>query len=656
MKLLNRSKSGGDNPGPFMFVLAAILMPFVEGKRKLAEKVYSGWKGAFRRVLGVFLGIGAAIGTSNYLGWQLDWSWYAWVPVGLAAHLATYWYVWPLLYLFPINPVWKLVDAIYDVVQKFMKEHFESLTLGVLKVIRTICVGSNKLWSPVIADQTKAIFSLALVAIAYLSSFAGSAYLGWNTYELIIGLLPVAWTIVSIVLAVAGGLLVFGVLFGLLFQMLQYGKLPIVGITTGGAAVWALSSDLVGIATGLGASGYFVYAAHAVAFLAYVGYAFPLVNLLLSNGLWKRLYELVKPLVEKTYDEENRDYRKLFHHVINLAAMAGFGFGAYLVAGSIGLPLAAVVAVTALVAVCSYVGFFELIDHSAGNALLGGASAVAAAITVGNVYADAGLLFGTTGAIVTGVTTFLVVGFVLFPLAYLTLRAIISGASASLGGGLDSLYTGVRKQFKKLVDKFETVYENTYKDKAPYQELFLHVTNIAVAYAAFLGASFLTAGMGAIGSTVVIALAVYVTYCVFGKLLFKSGYGTEFVGAVTGLAVAVYVGTQAYSLGNPGLAMQAVCVLVGLVTWVLAFALLFPAAYLVSKYTVGFVLTPLLRGLLVKVYAFLWSGFDWFWRGVASALKVVNEFFKPLWASIGRAMKRLSDAYGKVLDRIRGRK
>src|SRR4051812_25611012 len=51
MNFLKRNSDSGGRPPLILLVLAALFMPFVEGYKKLKEKVYRGWEGAFRAVL-----------------------------------------------------------------------------------------------------------------------------------------------------------------------------------------------------------------------------------------------------------------------------------------------------------------------------------------------------------------------------------------------------------------------------------------------------------------------------------------------------------------------------------------------------------------------------------------------------------------------------
>jgi hypothetical protein len=392
--------------------------------------------------------------------------------------------------------------------------------------------------------------------------------------------------------------------------------------------------------------------------VAFVGYVFPLVNVFFTLGLLEKLWKIVKPLPEKTYDDRKNSYSEFFHHLVNIATTGGIGYGTWAIAtGSLALPLVAAVAITALVVAVSYIMVYKLIGHEGGNFVIGGLVSIAAAVYTGIAYVDAGYIYGVYGAIVAGVLALLVTGFLAFPLVYLTVKGVLNFLGAShLAAPLTALYNGVNEAFKKAVKQLRHAWTYCYDDKSDYKPLVIHVTNIAVAVGAFYGAGMLCTLMGAgtILGWFLTVLATGLSYLLVGKLMFKTGYRLEFLSAVLSLAVGIFVGTEVYAT-NPTDLYKVVAVIAGGAAWSGVFLIVFPVAYVVLKTLTSWALTGWLKPLLQAVYDFNWAWFAGFWSQFAGAYRLLKKVFAPIFARVAAAFAKVSAAYNRILDRIRGR-
>src|SRR5271170_3658806 len=104
------SKQGNPFWRLLMLVLAFTVMPFYEAAKWLSNKVYRGWVGGLRALLGVGLGVTAGIAAGHYLRSDLGYSTWLWLPSGLIGFAATLWYAWPVAYLIAVKPLMDLAE------------------------------------------------------------------------------------------------------------------------------------------------------------------------------------------------------------------------------------------------------------------------------------------------------------------------------------------------------------------------------------------------------------------------------------------------------------------------------------------------------------------------------------------------------------------
>ncbi len=644
------SSGSGQKLNPFLYFIVAIPLLFIEGARWCSDNVYNGFAGMFRAMFGMILAGGAAVYVGNHVGWELDKPWYAWVPAGVGAFLAVMFYLWPLLYRFGVGPAIDLCEAVSERVRKYTKESFQGLVEGIVHAISAVCLGSGPAWAKVLDKKHEDTwFGKVIGIVSYVSLVIGTFYFGWKVFLAVAAL--ITYPVVGFSIAVVVAVLAAGLVGSLIAQFIKYGKFAFLALALGVPAVWGAAPYVL---SWTGATGPWVYAAYAVAYVVFVGYLFPFVNVVLTAGFLEKVWEFLKPLADKAYDEKDEKYSEFFHHAINLCTTGGVGYGTFAIAASM-LPVWGAAAVTVAVSFIAYILLFKTINHGGGNFVVGALTSIAAGVCVLTQYQAAGYIYGVYGGIVAGALTALVNGVVIFPIIYLGSRAVLHTIGLSKIGGLFAqIYNFANTQFKKGLEELRHAYKNCYDDKTGYQDLVMHVTNIAVAVGAFVGSTLLFGLLGV--QMLALPLAVLVTalsYVLFGKLLFKSGYGLEFLGCAAGLAAAVFVGAMVYSSGA-GFLIKAAGVLAGAGTWTGVYFIAFPVAYVLARMVTSWALLGWLKPILATVYEWAWSLFMVVWTQVVAAYRGLKKFLTPAWLKIVAAAKVVNQVYRDILKRIRG--
>ena len=642
-------------------LLAIVVTPFMllnEFRNWLSDAVYRhGFEGGIRAAIGGLLGFAAAGGAGYFSGWVLNWPVAAWLGTGVLSWFLTYWFAWPLFYLFPVRPAIKLAQLGWDGIQRLTEGYADKIFGGIIRVVSSILPGSGAAWEKVSQKKDNWV-SKTMLGLSYPVSLVGSAYAGFSVYQLVASCFGSA--LIGTTIGVGAGLLAGLILVAALFQCIEYGKLPFVAIASGAALLHAFRPEIGGLSSLVHASGHYVYLVEAAVLLAFVSYFFPVVHILLSGGLIKRLFDHLKPLNEKVYDDKDRNYSLFFH---NLATFAFTGIAlwqGYSWALLIGLPVWALLAALSIVVVVAYLWIYDIVDHGGGTFLTGAAASLWTGCCVGSTYNAWGHAGGIWMAIPLGVLTALFVGVLFFPLAYQLLKAIFTFTRISqLGESLARLHKAVEDGVHSLTRQLWHVYDNSYRDRSGYQVWFLHAANIAFAVYAGLSLPFLAshAPLAFIGKALSWAGSPYISgvlsYILVGRFLQKSNVGTEFVGAISSLAFAVWFSSATLAAGASLWAIA----LVGLLGWCAGMALIFPIAYTVLRFPAKYLLASWSSIVLVTVHDFAWGCFKQVWDKIVAVYAVVNDVvFVPIRRAIGRASQRVSSAYNWLRDRILGRR
>ncbi|MBY0551987.1 MAG: hypothetical protein K2W95_32185 [Candidatus Obscuribacterales bacterium] len=663
MGWFNKDSAAGDGTpkrdNVLFMVIAAIILLFREPAIWLKDKVYRGWTGGFRAFLGLIFSFGASYVTGNYLGWDQNWPTLGWLASAVGAWFVTYIYAWPALYHFVIRKVFDLVEWIGKgfraVAKKYAEKAFKGLVLGLGRVLPF----SGRAWNVLLDEKRHSWVSNLLGALSYVGTFAGSIYIGWETFSCVSALgfwgLPMA----PFIAGVAAGVLVFGLVFGALFELLSHGKMAFLGTALTGALTYIYAEEIMGYGAQAGLTGNWIYASLAVFFVVFLEYVFPYAYWTLSGDLVKRVIKQIGNLCDAAYGDKNEGYVKFFGHTFNILATVAIGFGSYYVCGLIGLTawsalglawagVAVSAMVTAAVVMVAYLGVYEcLFDHKNGFGWAAALVSLYAGYQAFEAYTGAELQGGFWVGAPVGALAALIVGTVLIPALYMGLRWVLLLVRADLAGEpLNNVYNKVEEGVKKLFKHLEKVYEVSYKDRTGYQEWFLHASNVAVAVGLwFLSVSFCAwAGFGAACTLGLTIPLVVLSYILVGKFLFKSTVGTEFIGVLTGLVAAVQVGT----LLHAELPSTWLTVFVGFFTWVMVVFLFFPVAYLIVKLAAKPILASWSLKPLAWVHGKAWAGFKVVADGVRAAYILLKAKLAPVFARIKAAYAKIVAAYERI--------
>ncbi len=645
------SNSGPKNPFlKFLMIIAALtVMPVYELGKALSKEAYKGWKGIFTGLLGFGAGIAGGIGAAELVGWHYNLSVLLWLPAGLVGFLLTTFIVFPAFYLYLAKPAWNFGEWVLDRAKDFSKGVLAPVLDGFVNVLKYL-PGAGLFWNSVQSEEKKSAKAHRLVAsLFYIAGFGLSVYTGYTVYSLLQPLVPAWFTGLPEAAAGFVGLVAWGISFGILNRFNEYGKQSYQAVAASLVGVYFLAPLTASLVAGweFGTAG--LWAAYAVEFLLGVAYVFSGFYALLLGGFLKAVLTGIKTLLDKTYDEEDKDYRKFFHQVVNILVAGAVGYLGYLLVTALALPVALGVAAFALAAFIAYAITFEIVDHSGGNAMLSGlVSATAGGFAVyGTLDAGWGTIIGS--AIGAAVGVFVLV----FPLFYQLIRVLTAGFATGAGKALTSPQEGAEKALRKVSDKIGDLCKLAYDDRSNYRELFLHLVNIAIVTFALFNASPLVTGWLGLNGVlyfVVAGLGAYLVYLILGKALI--GFDTDAVGLIAGLAAGVYVGNVAWGV-NPS---WLVAVPSGIVTFVVASTIVFPVLYVIVKAIANPLLTGWLHPIVTGLYKFVWSTFEGFWKLFVRVYESVFNFIAPWFGWFFRGIAAIWTSIREAWESFRGKR
>jgi hypothetical protein len=609
--------------------------------------------------------------------------------LGVVAFFATAIYLYPIAWLCAIKPLWTACDKIHDALADSLKKNGESLALGVIKVGRFLPF-SDRGWQVLLRKDRKSWFVSLMYVIGYPTAVLSSLYLGYHLVNLAYGFFGLGSLLAIGATAVCAVLSLFAVtaIGTILVNAMRYGKVATLGIYTGLAAVVAAGPYLAGFVSSSGLGFAFIALAWLVSFSLFIGYVFPLVNLVLSNEFLKWVAEKIEPICEKTYDGKETPFLHLFHQGLNVIVTGALCFGTYILGSALSLPLWATLPAVALVLFFAYNCVGKALDWSGGNYLLSAVLSIGAGIGVYQLYSAAHLLFGNYGGIFFGVVTSLASAFVIFPLLFLGLawvatRSITSGLTNACSSGLVRLHKGsydkvFKPTMKWCADVYETVtkwtynavkkvYEKGYNDSktANYQVMVLQIANVIAAFAVGYGLHFALRGFMTSHATfgvplawVTIVVGGGLSFLLVGKLLLR--IGLEAVGAVVSMITGFVVGAYVAPLTAYGVALGAG---VGLVAAAITYVFAFPLVFIGVRFIANPIFTPWLKPLLNGIYEFGWKRFGKVWDAFMRSFTRFMNFLKPYFnwfiVLVAAGWKKVAAAWDRaraVFDGIFGRK
>jgi hypothetical protein len=665
MGWFNRNSSGQSNKDLplWQIVLGGLLYIFVEPSRWLWKRAYGrGFGRWLMRLVGIAAAVFlAALPLGNVLH-SFGFTWWSRTLLAGLGGLLFFGYAFPIIWEWVICKIGDLCSAIIERTRKIIQAYGPKVFGGLLTAISTVTF-SKWLWKPVLEATRRPLVVGAIQLVAMLSTLAGSAYTAWLTYQFVNATLIhfVMWIglghALGFVLAVAAAVVVFAMLAGVVWQLLDYGKLPFIAEAVGAFAVWGAFGWISAFAGSL----LWTVVYSLLAYVLVVGWVFPGAIRLFSNGFWSALFKKLEPLARKAYDEESAAYRYFFHHLMTAVCTALISWGAFALMSALAMSWFVTAPVVLVAAWCAYGLIFKATDHDGGNIMFALATALTAGYFTATTYAHFGFVFGIWGGIVVGVIAMLVLISPILPWLYLGLRWFLSlvgktglqAPASAWFNRLNARYLAAQKRMQKLV---EQVYEKDEDDK-PYRLQFLHVANVLVTVVVWLVAHIGMASIGAswLWSLVAQIVAPLVSYLFVGRVMLKHKHGAWLVSSIFGLLPAIFVGSTVLGFGS-GLHFWVLAFISFAFTWASLVFVLFAPIYvgvqkLTESWTVGW-LGPFLGWL----YDLLWTPVGWFWEKIKAGFEWVRDWLKPVWARVSAFLARAKKAYEEFLNRIRGRR
>ncbi len=663
----------------FNVVIALISIPFV-GPVKLAKwlnkKVYSGWRtyGGWQFAWGLVTSVAAAIGSYVLLrnGGQLGFSLFgfeSWLAnphprIALGGSSLVFFltavYGYPIVWLTVMQWFWRIWNAYYIRVTKFFARSkssdgvYESngyrLARDSTRFLRFLPF-SQKLWDLLVKEQDDSVV-LGIESIVVGAGMAWSAWLAAHAVYLFAHAV-VPNTVLGALASAFGAyiaLIVFGMVVYPLVRLLHSGKAYALGIFASLAAAYAVWTFVVPM---LG-TGFIEHWLTPVAALWLVfAYLFPLVTLLFSNGLLKRLYKRIEPIFNSVYDDKNSGFRHLIQQFITLAGVGAVGFGWWWFFTVAHMPVWLGTAWLALLPVAVFATYSllgEALDWTGGNYFTGGIAALAAA---GKTF----LTIGATGwvhvvaiSIPASVFALLASFFLVYPIIYWVLRwaftlPVIGVLTNGAGEFMHSLHQFVWRRFEDLSRACGRVYASAYANQSDFRKLANHVANIivagALAYAMFVGASSSGYGMLVDGLTsfVVFTLA----YLLGKKLIFRDKVQQASGGTALVLAIGFGASVQVATPFGLWFAVPA-----SIAFGALIYGLAIPLIYVALRSA----LDPWFTNLALPVFDAIYAAISQQFGFVITAIEWIFNFLKPFFDLVVHAFAfgwgLLADAWSNV--------
>ena len=632
----NSSESGFMKALKFcLYPFVALFMLFWEPSKFLSKKAYGGkWQSIIVScIVGFGLSCLAAVSAADFgLSHHISFIW--WGLGSIVGFWLTGGIVWPLAYLGVFKPLWNLGEKFLDLTRKISKNAAKPMFEGLVKVA-CIFPGASALWKSVLdtppaegVKRRKRWAFGALAGVVAIATLALSALVAYVSYNYLIALVPTVLFDYHVNQALAGLLALTAATLVLvpLYQLLDEAEEGYVVSVLTGAATWAIVTKTALLA---GFTGVGLYAAAAGIALAAFVYVIPGIIALASGGLAEAILRGWKNLLEAVYDdEENKDFRKFYHNLMNIVVALLSGAVAYYVAGLIHLPPVLVWIAVGVSVLYSYVeALREVVNKSAGNPLIGITLSIATGVGAWFALpALAGIAGGWLVAACVGIT--FATGLIAYPFFYLIVRMLTSWAAVSVGELLDSVRNSAVAAFLKLRKAVRDIQRSAFDDTTPYSGMFGHVLNISVIGVAIWQALPLAMGYLSFGFWLNSALAVFVginLFMLLGKLFYKWGAEALAVGggfvALLSSAHWAYGASGGNVIATVSVALTAASIVGGFVA---------PAVYLVISPVANLVITGWLAPLLKGAFDFMWNVYEGFWRQFASVYRLALSIVKPI--------------------------
>ena len=653
-------------------------------------------------VIGILVSLASGIGVGYNLGFVGHAPMLEWLLYGFGTAGAVFVFGWTTVYMFGFKHAFRLSERLWshvniDAVSSYRYSDSDSrrnpawfskflmgvstllVGLGTLDVVYEVAchVQANQAGWGWLGWITGVVSCILLVALA-ISIVAGAARLSgfFGFLVFVIGAV-LSWHYWAGVSALFTGL--YHNLTGGAWGAWGYVPGALVGVIAGaivgsavGSLLWKARLRLIAAVSGIGATYYFAgttaslvagiplgafafaapalpWVAYALQLLLFIGFAFPLVHIVVSHGLSQLANVL--DWMEEVYGEARGGYREFFLQVATIAATVGVAvYAPALITATFGL--------TSVYAVYGLTALLSVICYTAGGSILNATgqwpvgvvtSGYVAVVTFGEAHSRAyGDWVSLAIAAVSAVLTFAV----FYPAAYKLVRWATQGwLAAFLRNPLVLFHARVIKALDNLWEELFEAASKTYGDETKYREVFLHLTNILVAFAVLAGC-YLAGGMFGFALWLIIVVALIaslLSYLLVGKLLLR--FGSSPIGFLAGAVFGVWLGTFIHG-AQPAdwhAWRYVLSVVGGLGGAALTFGALFPWIYLVVRAVVN-VVSPetWLRPILVGAHDALWLRFSTSWANFTAKYRLFQTRFTA-------ARKRFADSYARFSERWKQR-
>jgi hypothetical protein len=513
-------------------------------------------------------------------------------------------YGFPLLWLVFAKPMTKLWESSGPRVRKFSTDYFAAPWTKLADGFAGL-PGAAWLWS---STGSRSWLVGIVEAITIGSVILASLYTGWLAESWIE---PRLWNIIAgfsqngIVHTVATfvsyglGLSVAGFVGNLFVTMFiktddkgrgLVGSIFLAILGYGYIATWTAPLGLVWAS----------YAAVALVAFVLNTYIYPLVCYIASNGLFKLLFDALKPLLNAFFSprsdegEVARAYRDLFQQSTNLALTAYVGWHCFALLATYGLGSLLVYGGTLFITVFAFCLGGVLLNNRWAN---GVCDALFAAVIGFVTFTHAEFLnahLGQYTAIVAGVSAAVVCFAAVVPLLSAGVEKVLSlpvlNLFTKLGTGLRCTHTFVNKHtFDPIYRASLIIYHDCYRSDTPsersYERVVLHLTNIVIALTlgvlAYLGlTTFVTTGL-----LIALPLSLLVStlsYSLLGQLVVKAQ--AQLSGGLSGAFAAA--GAAAFLTPNNVFGWEYSLPVAGILG-LIVFAIIYPLFYQVVRHLAG---------------------------------------------------------------------
>ncbi|MDR3612816.1 MAG: hypothetical protein P4L53_04565 [Candidatus Obscuribacterales bacterium] len=512
-------------------------------------------------------------------------------------------YGFPLLWLGFAKPLLKLWEKSGPRMQKFSTDYLARPLTGFADGLASV-PGAGWLWTN--AERSWFLGVVEVVTIA--SMVLGSLYTGWLAESWIA---PRLWSIISaysqngIVHTVATfvfyglGLSVAGFVGNLFVTMAIKTDDKGRGFIASAFLAVAAHSYIAIVAEPL-KSAYWSYAATAAVALLLGTFVFPLVCYAASNGLIKKLYKAVKPVVDGFFSPPSSEekvakaYRDLFQQSTNLALTAYVGWHCFALLTGFGLNSFLVDGGTIFMTVFAFCLGGVVLNERWSNGLC---DVIFAALIGYITFSQTEFLnshLGHYAAIVAGVTAGVASFGLIVPLIYAGVKKVLSlpglNVVTALGTGLRTAHTYINGHtFDPVYRASLIIYHECYRSDTPsersYERVVLHLTNIVIALTlgvlAYLGlTTFVTSSL--VLAVPLSLVASTLSYSLLGQLVMKGR--AQLSGGLAGMFTAA--GAAAYLTPNNVFGWE-YSLPVAAVVGVLVFTFFYPLFYQAVQKTAG---------------------------------------------------------------------